>query len=121
MKIKIDHLDKLFSSYIRKRAKGYCEFCGKFYGEERLQCCHFHGRRMKSVRYDPDNAIAADFHCHQHLDSEPLEKVEFWKKRLGEDKFDMLNSRARTPARYLDKEAIRLWLQIEVKKLEKGG
>jgi hypothetical protein len=73
---------------------------------------------MKSVRYDPDNAIAATFGSHQHLDSEPLEKTMFWKKKLGEDKFNMLNARARTPARYLDKEAIKMWLKQEIGKLK---
>jgi len=117
MKIKIDPLDRLFSKYIRLRAKGFCERCGQYKGFDGLQTSHFHGRGQKSVRYDPDNACALDFGCHQYFTSHPLEHTEFFKNRLG-DKFDMLNSRARTPARYLDKEAIRLYLGEQIKELE---
>lgn len=121
MRIKIDNLDKLFSRYIRLRSEGYDEYTGKYAGYDKLQCCHFHSRSKKSVRLDPDNAIAATFGSHQYLDSHPMEKVEFWKQKLGEQKFDMLNSRARTPAKDIDKEAIGIYLAQEIKKLEKSN
>ena len=118
MKIRCDSLDALFSEFIRKRSNGFCERCGKYYGWERLQCCHFHGRSKRSVRFDEANACALCFGDHQYFHSRPLEFVEWFKQRLGEQGFDLLNSRARTPARYLDKAAITLYLKEEIKKLE---
>ena len=118
MRVKIDPLDKLVSEYIRKRSGGYCERCGKYYGWKGLQACHFHGRSRKSVRYDEENLVACDFGCHIYLDSHPLEKVEFFLQRLGQDKFDMLNSRMRMPAKCLDKAAITLYLKAKIRELE---
>ena len=116
MRIRLDPLDKLFSEFVRKRSNGYCERCGSYKGWERLECCHFHSRRYKSVRYDPDNACALDFGCHQYLDSHPLEKIEFFKARLGEEGFEMLQHRARQLGKP-DKEAIKLYLQEKIKEV----
>lgn len=119
MKIRIDPLDRLFSEYIRKRsAGGCCERCGKFYGWEKLQCAHFHGRRKKSVRWDEDNACALCFGCHSYLDSQPMEKVEFFKERLGKEKFQHLNIRAGMIQKP-DKVAIEIYLRTKIK--EQGG
>ena len=116
MRIRLDPVDKLFSVFVRKRSKGYCERCLQYKGWERLQCCHFHSRRMRSTRYDPDNACALDFGCHQYLDSHPLEKIEFFKARLGEEAFEMLQHRARQIGKP-DKEAIKLYLQEQIKEI----
>ena len=94
MKIRIDKLDVLFSRFIRLRAGGKCEFCGTPRTMRQLQCSHFHGRRKRSTRYDPDNAIGADFGCHQYLGSNPYAHTEFFKKRLGSERFEELNIRA---------------------------
>ena len=60
---------------------------------------------------------ACDFGCHQYLDSHPLEKVEFFKARLG-DKFDLLNARARTPAKYLDIQALILYYKSKLEDMK---
>lgn len=117
MRIKIDKLDTLLSEFIRKRAKGVCERCGSYKGWKGLQCSHFFGRVKKSVRWDEDNVSALCFGCHQYFTSHPLEHTEWFQKRLG-GKFDLLNCRARTPAKYLDKEAITLYFQAKLKEME---
>ncbi len=131
MKIKIDPLDKLFSEFIRRRAiqrVGGCERClTPQYDTERedgtvfpawkqLECSHFFGRAQKSVRWDEDNAAGLCFGCHQYLGSHPLEHVEWFKARLG-DSFDLLNARARTPVRYLDKAGIKLYLKAKIEEI----
>ncbi len=119
MKIRIDPLDKIFSEYIRKRAiqlVGGCEVCQA--GKEswkNLQCCHFNGRGMKSVRWDEDNAIGACFSCHQRLDSFPMEKVEWWRKHLGQEAFDMLEGRKRQMFPKPDKAALTLYYQAKLR------
>lgn len=114
MKIRIDPLDKLFSEYIRLRDK-VCQRCGK---ANQIACAHFHGRARKSVRWDSDNACGLCMGCHVYLDSHAMEKVEFFRQRLGQESFDMLNSRMRNLWSKPDKEAIRLWLKEEIRKLD---
>ena len=117
MKIKINPLDSLFSKFIRLRA-GACEYCGK---ETRLECSHFHGRRKQTVRYDPDNACGLCFSCHQYLGENPYVHTEFFKKRLGSERFEQLNIRANmTIKEYpIDKEKIKQDLESKIKLL--GG
>jgi len=99
MKIKITALDRLFSQYIRERANWKCERCGRDYSPNngRLHCSHFHGRRKKSVRWEPENAMAACFTCHQWLTENPEGHTAFFKKRLGEKRFNALLIQANTP------------------------
>ena len=118
LKIRIDPLDSLVSEYVRKRTKGFCERCGKYYGWQNLQACHFHSRRKISVRYDSDNLAGCDFGCHNWLDGNPMEKIEFFQNRLGQVKFDLLNSRARITFPRPDKKMLTLYYQHEINKLE---
>ena len=132
VKVKSNKLDALFSEYIRKRAiqeVGGCERCltKKFDIQEengdifpswkRLQCSHFHSRGKQSVRFDEDNAIGVCGACHLYLSAHPLIHVEFFKARLG-DKFDLLNARARTPAKYLDIQALMLYYKSKLEDMK---
>ena len=113
MKIHIDTLDKLFSQYIKLRDK-VCQRCG---GNNGLQTAHFYGRARHSVRYDPDNACLLCFGCHRYLDSNPIEKTEFFQKRLGEEGFAFLQVRKEMPGKDIDREAIRLYLKAKILEL----
>jgi 5-methylcytosine-specific restriction endonuclease McrA len=117
LRIRVDALDSLFSLYIRLRDNYTCQQCGV--KSKNVQCAHFHSRRKQSVRYDPDNACSLGMGCHQYLDGNPMEKVEFFKSRLGEIGFDLLNSRARITYPKPDKQAIKLYLQNKIAELEK--
>ena len=116
MKIKIDKLDVLFSKLIRLLAGGKCEYCEKSF--KRLECSHFHGRRKRSVRYDTDNACALCFSCHTYLGSNPYVHTEWFKKRLGWEKFEALNIRAEIPMK-VDREKMEAELKEATKLL--GG
>ena len=113
MKIRIDKLDVLFSKFIRLRDK-VCQRCGG----ANIACAHFHGRAKKSVRWDEDNCVALCFGCHIHLDSHPIEKIEFFQRRLG-DRYDLLNARANQLGKP-DKEAIELYLLERIKEVNDG-
>ena len=117
MKIRIDPLDKLFSEFIRKRARGICERCGSRKGWDKLQCSHFFGRAKKSTRWDEENASALCFGCHQYFTSHPLEHADWFQARLGEG-FDLLVRRANTPQKP-DREAIGLYLTAKLKEVRK--
>lgn len=113
MKIKLDPLDKLFSKYIRLRAGGVCEYCGQV---KRLQCSHFHGRRKRSVRWNEDNACALCFSCHMYLGENPYVHTEFFKKRLGSQRFELLNIQAQIPCKP-DIEAMTSRLKQKIKEV----
>lgn len=110
MRIKIDPLDKLFSQYVRMliytNGVASCEYCGrKFYDTIKengdiypawkyLQVSHFISRRKRSTRYDKDNAAGVCFSCHMYLGENPYAHTEWFKKRLGSERFELLNIRA---------------------------
>ena len=127
--MKHDPLDDLFSEFIRKRAihdAGGCERClvpkfdiqkdngDIFEAYKLLQCSHYHGRGAKSVRWDPDNAAGLCGACHIYFGAHPEEHRVFFIGRLGQDGYDMLYARKRTPAKYLDREAIALFLRQQI-------
>ena len=122
MRIHVDPLDLLFSRYVRLRAirrVGGCERCLKPKDINELQCSHFFGRGRRSVRYDPSNACGFCFGCHQFFGANPLEHVRWFRNHLEEQEFAFLEGRMRQIGK-VDREAIRLYLQEEIKKFEKG-
>ena len=118
MKIRRDKLDILFSKYIRLRAKGYCEKCGAFKGTNRLECSHFFGRGNKSVRWNESNACALCFTCHCYFTANPLEHVQWFRARLGEEKFAALQQRLNNTHPKPDKAAIEFELTLKLKELD---
>jgi hypothetical protein len=92
----IHEYDRMFSRLIRARANWTCARCGKLFLSDRsqLQCSHFHSRRLKSVRFDPENAEALCWLCHHHLDEHPCEHEEWKRQRLGKARFEALRLRA---------------------------
>lgn len=111
--------DRLFSDYIRTRDKGTCQRCFTPYElpTSALHCSHFWGRGNKSVRFDPDNAMAACYGCHRWLTANPAAHRDFFLKRLGEKRFDVLGVRARTPTK-IDEKLIVIALKEEMKRLK---
>ena len=106
----------VFAQYIRLRA-GVCEYCGE---KKSLQCSHFHGRRKLSTRYDPENCCGICFSCHQYFHEHPNIHTEFFKKRLGSERFEQLNIRANMIKKMskLDKENLKIYYIKKIKKLE---
>jgi predicted RNA-binding Zn-ribbon protein involved in translation (DUF1610 family) len=119
LRIRIDPLDELFSRYIRLRDNYTCQRCGV--KSKNVQCAHFHSRRKQQVRFDPDNACTLCMGDHLYLDSNPLEKVEFFQNRLGQVKFDLLNSRARITFPRPDKKMLTIYYQQQIKLLDARG
>lgn len=61
--------DDAFSKFIRAR-DGACLSCGT---TDYLQCAHIHSRSYKSIRTNPDNAIALCRGCHKRFTDRPIE------------------------------------------------
>jgi hypothetical protein len=112
-------LDGLFSKFIRLRADGKCQHCGKEVGFKRLNCMHFISRRILSTRWDTENALAGCPGCHFYLDEHPYEKTDFFKKYLGSDKFEELCIRGNVITHGgIDRDALEAELKEKIKVLE---
>lgn len=87
MKIKRTVEDDLFSKCVRERAGHACEHCGKYCGPKheygRLDCSHFFSRRHTATRWEPLNAAAHCFTCHQMLGENPPIFTLWIEKHLG--------------------------------------
>jgi 5-methylcytosine-specific restriction endonuclease McrA len=95
--IKRSSADIKFSKRIRERDRYTCQRCGAVHAENStgLHSAHMFSRRILATRFDPENAVAACYGCHQYLDSHPNEKLAFFRERLGEERFDALEARAK--------------------------
>lgn len=119
MKIQISPLDQLYSQIIRTLAKGICQRCLRPTDFKRLQTAHFHGRANKKVRWDLDNSTGLCYGCHAYIDSHALEKADFFKKLLGDSKYEKLNQRANWPSKQkIDKKMIGIVLTNKLRELE---
>jgi len=92
--IRRDAADARFSSQIRARDGWRCQRCRSNPRPGGLHCAHHFTRRTKATRFDPDNALALCYGCHQYLDSHPVEKEAFWRAEIGDERFDALAARA---------------------------
>lgn len=90
--VKIDAADKAFSLYIRTRDNWTCQRCGKQYTPptNALHCSHFQGRGKEATRFEPLNADALCYGCHQYFTSHPAEHYEWQVQRKGQEAVDML-------------------------------
>jgi len=99
---KIDTADGKFSKIVRDRDKK-CLRCGRI---EYLQCSHFWSRQHWATRFDLDNCITLCYPCHygnntaEHPAWEYEQQGEyrdFMIKRLGIEKYNMLEQKHRQP------------------------
>lgn len=91
--MKIDAADKAFGDYIKVKADNMCEYCGRF---GRMETSHFHGRRKASTRYDEENVSCLCSEHHRYFHEHPNIYVDWMKKRLGSERYELLNVRAET-------------------------
>lgn len=135
MKIKRGPLDVMFSKIIRTRDNWECQRCVMLAAMNNpkktedvilvtsyvnrpggLHCAHLNSRRHLGLRWEEDNACALDFGCHQYLDSHPIEKIAFFKARVGEKRFEEMYLRSKIPCR-VDESAVLLRLRVRLKEL----
>lgn len=119
--IKRSLADKYFSDWIRERDEWTCQRCKTEYEKpnQGLHNSHFHSRRNKSTRFEPDNCIALCMRCHQHLGENPFEHCSFFLKRLGQERFDSLDRQAKIPAK-VDESAIVLVYKALLKEMKEN-
>lgn len=103
MKLKIwktTYADKLFSLFIRAR-DGKCMRCHRT--DLPLDCSHYWERGKTGTRFDPDNCIALCRDCHTAWDKKQNQAYkDFMLKRLGQERYDALERKARTMKKMWD-------------------
>lgn len=87
-KIALSPLDREFSRYIRTRDRWTCQKCGTVYpeGSQGLHCSHVFSRRHKSIRWEPMNAKALCFSCHQWFGGNPVEAYQWLVEYMGPER-----------------------------------
>ena len=89
----IKKADRVFSLYLRKKAKKnpYCFICHKPLKYEQMVCLHFISRRFLSVRWNEDNVHVGCIKCNTPDIDQP-EVLRKYASILGEDTVNHLNS-----------------------------
>lgn len=121
MKIRIDKRDQIFSKIIRLRARWCCEKCGRFFPKGHgLQCAHIFGRRHRSTRFHPDNAVALCYTDHMYFTENPTLFTAWVKSYLGDVRYEELEARHRQIVKRTKTELEELYrhLKAQLKALE---
>lgn len=111
MAIKRTSADAAFSDCVRARVNYRCELCGKDYtaNTQGLHCSHYYGRRHKRTRWEPLNASALCYGCHQKMGENPYEHTKFFQARLGSvfEVLDELHRQVLRKNEYTEKDIAR--------------
>lgn len=97
-------LDKIFSLYIRLRdtdENGYfkCPTCGKIKTFKQADCSHYWSRKHTSTRWNEENCCA-ECSYDNRMNSSHLDGLgKYLKKKLGEQKFQMLEWQHNQPCK----------------------
>ncbi len=110
-KIKLRTSDKLFSLYIRTRDGWKCQRCFKQYEPptQALHCSHFQGRGKEATRFEPLNADALCYGCHQYFTSHPGEHLMWQIERKGQETVDAIVLQSNSYKKRNDKEEATYW------------
>ena len=89
--------DAKTSLAVRRRAKFTCERCKRQHDEHSmgLHAAHLFTRSIKATRHDMDNLAALCWGCHAYFHRQPLECHDWWKERLGEERYTALMQKAK--------------------------
>jgi len=90
--IKSTAADKAFSKCVRERSLWKCERCGAQHevNSQGLHCSHFYSRGNWSVRFEPLNAFAHCYGCHQYLSGRPEEFRVWAQQAMGVKAYEVL-------------------------------
>jgi len=106
MKIKLRKTDRLFTQCLRILQDYTCQKCGMKYvfngvvvkDLRNLGVSHYWSRSHENTRFDTENTdLLCNFPCHHHWQSDGRrEYEEFMLKKLGQERYDLLDIRAHT-------------------------
>lgn len=95
-------LDKLYSDYIKEKAKGKCFKCGLV--KKNAGISHFYSRKNMSTRWDNDNCDWACWGCHFYHLEHFKQSGQFYEryliKKLGKEGFSQLVMKSQMITKY---------------------
>jgi len=121
--IKRNLTDKLFSDYIRIKAKWICELCKRDFStrQSKFDCSHFYTRGNKAVRFAEENCSALCRGCHDYFGKNPKEHTLWMERKLGMEGFAKLTIRAhQTKPSWeikFDEQTMRVWLKQQLARM----
>ena len=114
------------SLYIRHRDQMTCQNCLTKYdlSDNMLDAAHCYTRSYKSTRWDEDNILTLCKKCHMYFDghsswgmeSHKQELKELFRKKLGDERFDLLTYRALNP-RKMDETLVVIGMKMKLEKM----
>lgn len=89
--------DMWFSRCVRERAGWTCERCHKQYTPptQALHCSHYIGRGNWAVRFEPLNALALCYGCHQLMGSARGSHDELYERIFGKAAAEIVEEKAK--------------------------
>ncbi len=129
MGLKRDKYDTLFSNMVRERDNWTCQKCGKYYPEgerQGLHCSHIFSRRHRATRWEPYNAVAHCYSCHQYLGGNPVIFEAWARTYLGDYVLNLLEEKHRLIIKVTKKDKIEMYKHMKSEharmlKLRAGG
>lgn len=120
--MKRDATDAVFSDLIREAYDWACAHCSREFPDRKgrdIHCSHFYSRVYHSTRWFPDNAVALCATCHDHMGKHPDDHTDFFRRVLGEVRYDWLKRRKGGIYRYRasDKKAMRKLYSEELERV----
>ena len=115
-KAQIKACDKLWSTAIKLKAKGFCELtqCPK----PGIDAHHVYSRKYKNTRWDVQNGIFLCKWHHIYFAQVEIEKFrDIIIRKMGQRQYDRLKVRAYAP-KYIDMEMSKIELQEYIKQME---
>lgn len=116
MGIKRDKFDKIFSDMVRLRDNWTCQRCKKTYPEGQrkgLHCSHIFSRRHTITRWEPLNAVAHCYSCHQYLGGNPVIFEDWARQYLGDYTLDMLIEKHHRTIKLTKKDKIEIYAHMK--------
>lgn len=114
----IKDCDDLLRLIIRLRDK----VCQRTLRQNNLQVVHYYTRRNLRLRWDFDNVCLLNAGVHKWWAHVHIEEFrEWWKERLGEEKFQQLIVRGRCKGslKVHEIKVVKEWLKQELKQLQR--
>lgn len=96
MAVKRTTADAHFSDCVRIRNDYTCEHCGIYVTEHEranCHCAHIIGRKHKSTRHDPDNALCLCGSCHAVFTDDPVLFVRWLDSYIGHGLYEILQEK----------------------------
>ena len=114
----VKEIDAVVSLKVRERDGWECQKCHVIISPptRMMQCSHYWNRDMMGTRWDMDNLIALCYSCHQRVEKRKHDWYrDFMIRKLGQEKYDLLEIRAKAITKFSKSDLETMLLVEELK------